>query len=174
VEIPLPSLRIGLSIALILVGLLMLVEARRGFHGGLIALAIVLTVILGAGSITNMNLAVDGAFGDQRHQVTSAADLQRDYSHAFGSLTVDLRSLDLPAGTTRIKVSVAFGEATVIMPSDIPYRLEGSSVFGGIEAPDFNTAGIASNRTFTSAGYEGAESRLDIEIAAAFGTGRVR
>lgn len=173
-DIPLPSFRALLAAALVLVGLLMVVEARRGFHAGLTTLAIILTVILGAGELTSMNLAVDGAFGQQRHQILNADDLQGEYGHAFGEITMDLRDMEVPPGTTRIDVSVAFGQADVLLPDDVPYRLEGSALFGNVQAPDFDTAGIASSRTYTSPGYDEAEARLDIEISAAFGSGRVR
>ena len=174
VDIPLPSLRVGLAAGLIVVGLLMIIEARRGFHGGLIAFAIVLTLILGAGSITRMDFNVDGAFGDQQHVVTYVDELNEEYSHAFGSVTVDLRNLDLPPGTTRLKVSVAFGDATIRVPDGVPYRVEASAAFGNVEGPGFNTSGIATSRTHTSPGYAEADTRLDIDLSAAFGNGRVR
>jgi len=173
-NINLPSWEVGLSVGLIFVGLLMLIEARRGFHGGLIALAVILVLLLGASSLSNFNFAVDGAFGESRHTVLRTDDLQRDYSHAFGSLTLDMRNLDLAPGTTRVKVSVAFGEATVHLPADIPYRIEADSVFGSIDADGFDTAGIASSRTFTSPGYDEADRRLDLTISTAFGSGRIR
>lgn len=174
VDVPLPPLRVGLAVALICVGLLMLVEARRGFHGGLVTLAIVLTVILGAGATSDVNLAVDGAFGEQRHEVVRAEDLRNDYSHAFGSLTLDLQDLELADGITTLKVNVAFGEATILIPDDLPYRLDGSSFFGSIQTPGFETGGIAGSRTYTSPGYDEATAKLDIGLSAAFGTGRVR
>lgn len=174
VEVPLPSLRVGLSAGLILVGLLIVFEARRGLHGGLITLAVILTLILGAGSLTRMDFRVDGAFGEQHYQVTRVEDLRDDYSHAFGAMTVDLRDLELRPGTTRIEASVAFGEVTIFVPEGIPYRLDGSSVFGSLDAPGFDAGGIASNRTYTTPGYAEAEVRFDIHLSAAFGTGRVR
>jgi phage shock protein C len=173
-DIPVPSFRVVLSAALIAVGVMILVEARRGFSGGLITLAVVLTLILGASSITRMDFNVDGAFGDQQHVVTDVGELRNEYSHAFGSVTVDLRNLELPPGTTHIEVSVAFGEATIRLPEGVPYRVEGSAAFGNIEGPGFNTSGIAASRTHTSPGYAGADTRLDIELSAAFGNGRVR
>jgi phage shock protein C len=174
VDIPFPSLRVMTSIALILVGVVMLIEARRGFHGGLMALAIILTLILGASAATSFNLAVDGAFGDQRHNVTQVSDLRNSYSHAFGTVTLDLRNLELPPGRTRVEVSAAFGEATVLLPRDVAFRLNGSSAFGSIDAPGFSTGGIVSSRSYTSPGYSDAERRLDIDLSVAFGSGRVR
>ncbi len=173
-DIDLPSWEVVLAGALILVGVVMLVEARRGFHGGLITLAVILGLLLGASSVTSFNFVVDGAFGESNHTILRADDLEDDYSHAFGSLTLDLRNLELPPGTTSVNVSVAFGEATVRLREDVPYRIEADSVFGSIEAEGFDTAGIASSRTFTSPGYDEAERRLNLTISAAFGSGRIR
>lgn len=173
-DIDLPSWQVGLSAALIFVGVLMLVEARRGFHGGLMTLAVALTVILGLSAATNFNLAVDGAFGDSRYQVTEASDLRGDYSHAFGSMIVDLRDLELREGTTDLSLSSVFGSVVLDLPPDVPFRLEASSIFGSVDAPGVSAEGIAANRTYTSPGYEDAERRLDIEISVVFGSGRIR
>ena len=173
-DIDLPSWKVGLSAGLILVGLLMLFEARRGFHGGLLTLAVVLTLLLGLSTASGFNFAVDGAFGEARHTVVRADDLEAEYSHAFGSLRLDLRGLQLEPGTTSLKVDVAFGDATVDLPEGVPYRIEAQSFFGSVEADGFDTEGIASNRTFTSSGYEQAERRIDLHINTAFGSGRIR
>lgn len=172
-NINLPSWEVGLSAALIFVGVLMLIEARHGFHGGLVSLAVILTVLLGVSHASNFNLAVDGAFGESSHSVTSVEDLQSDYSHAFGSLTLDLRDLDLPEGTTEVEVSMVFGEATILLPADVEYRVDASSVFGSIDAPQFDADGVASSRTYTSPGYDEADRRLDFDLSVVFGSGRI-
>ncbi len=173
-DVDLPSWKVGFSSALILIGVLMLVEARRGFHGGLIALATILALLLGVSSASGFTFAVDGAFGESRHTVVRAEDLEAEYSHAFGSLSLDLRGLQLEPGTTTIEVHVAFGEATVDLPEGIPYRIDANSFFGSIDAEDFDADGIATSRTFNSPGYDEAERRLEIKIATAFGSGRIR
>ena len=173
-DVNLPSFEVGLSAALILVGLLILFEARHGFHGGLMTLATILIVLLGLSSASHFNIAVDGAFGDSRHHVTRAGDLEREYSHAFGSLTVDLRDLTLNEGTTHLEVSVIFGDGTLYLPPDVPYRIATDSVFGSIDATEFDTEGVATSRTYTSPGYDEAAKRLDIDMSVVFGSGRVR
>ena len=173
-DIDLPSWKVGLSAGLILIGLLMVFEARRGFHGGLMTLAILLTVALGVSSASGFDFAVDGAFGESRHTVVRAEDLESEYSHAFGSLRLDLRGVALEPGTTSVKVNVAFGDATIDLPEGVPYRIEADSFFGSIDAEDFDADGVATSRTFTSPGYEDADPRLDIHISTAFGSGRIR
>lgn len=173
-DIDLPSWKVGLSAGLILVGLLMVFEARRGFHGGLMTLAVILALLLGVSTASGFDFAVDGAFGESRHTVVRAEDLESEYSHAFGSLRLDLRGVQLEAGTTSVKINVAFGEATVDLPDGVPYRIEADSFFGSIDAEDFDAEGVATSRTFTSPGYDDADRRLDIHISTAFGSGRIR
>lgn len=173
-EIDFPSWRVGLALALIFVGLLMVYEARSGFHGGLVTLAVILSAVLGLSAAGNVDFGADAAFSDQRYNVTRAADLEDGYSMAFGSLTVDLDGLDLPSGTTELKIDVVFGDATLVLPDGIPYRVEATSVFGSIDASEFNTDGIVADRTYASPDYDEAERKLDIEMSVVFGSGRIR
>lgn len=171
-DIDLPPWQALLSGVLILLGLLILLEARKGLNGGLVALAIGLTAVLGVTSAVNVE--VGSGFGDRRVNVTRAADLDDSYGHAFGSMTVDLSRLEVPAGTTKVSVSVAFGDASVRLPSGVPYRLSASSVFGSIDAPTFDADGVAVDRSYRTSDYDSAASRLDIEVSVLFGSARVR
>lgn len=173
-DIDFPPWEVGLSVALILVGVLMLIEARRGFNGGLLTLAVILTLLLGLSSVTNFSFGADSAFGDSSHVVRRVDDLEDEYSHAFGQLTVDLRQLDVPQGTTTLEMSVVFGNGELFLPPDIPHRIEADSVFGSIEGPDMDAQGVANSRTYTSPGYEEAARRLDIRMSVVFGSGRIR
>src|SRR5690606_10457527 len=60
---------VAAAAGLILVGLFMAFEARKGLNGGLLTLALVLTAVLGFAQIADVNFQVDGAFGDTRVQV---------------------------------------------------------------------------------------------------------
>lgn len=173
-DIDFPSWDVGLSAALIFVGLLMLVEARNGFNAGLMTLAVVLTVLLGLSSVSSFNFVVDGAFGDSRHVVTQPGELESDYSHAFGSLVLDLSDFDPAEGTTHVEISMVFGDALLTLPDGVPYRIEADSVFGSINGPAFDTEGIATSRTYTSPGYSEASERISIEMSVVFGSGRIR
>ncbi|MCK9487215.1 MAG: PspC domain-containing protein [Dehalococcoidia bacterium] len=160
--------------ALILVGLFMVVEARRGLNGGLLALALILTAVLGVSRIADVRLDIDGAFGESHVVVNNLEELDSSYSYAFGSLTVDLRRLDVPAGeTVEVEVSVVFGQATVLLPAGVPARLDVNSVFGSIEGPNVSTSGILNSRTYTPPGWAEADRRMDIELSSVFGQGKV-
>jgi len=173
-DINFPAWDVGLSAALILVGVLMLVEARHGFNAGLVTMAVILTVLLGLSSVSNFNFAVDGAFGDSRHVITQPSELESEYSHAFGSLIVDLSDFDPGEGTTNVEISMVFGDALLTLPEGVPYRIEADSVFGSIDGQEFDTEGIATSRTYTSPGYSEASERISIDMSVVFGSGRIR
>ena len=165
----------GAAVALILVGLYIVVEARRGLNGGLVTLAFLLTLVLGFARITDFDLNVDGAFGSSTARVTSLEQLDDSYSHVFGSLTVDLRDLDIPTGeTVRVDVSVGFGEAEILLPPGVPARLSVSSVFGSVDGEHVETDGIATDRDYTPPGWNEADRRLDVSLSTVFGSGRTR
>lgn len=160
--------------ALTLVGLFMAVEARRGLNGGLLALALILTTVLGLSRVADFNFEIDGAFGDSRVEVHSVDDLESTYSYAFGQLTIDLRNLDVPVGeTVEVAVNVLFGKAHVLLPDGIPARLEGTAVFGSVEGNNVQTGGVVTSRDYTPPGWAEADRRLDVRISSVFGSGEV-
>lgn len=62
--------------------------------------------------------------------VERVEDLDDSYGHAFGQLSLDLRGMTFPEGTTEVTVSVAFGSAEIFVPRDVPVRIEGRTLFG--------------------------------------------
>lgn len=171
-DITLPEWNVVLSGGLILLGVLIIFEARRGLNGGLVTLAVALSVILGAAAFVDFKF--DSGFGDRQVVVTRAADLEDSYSHAFGSMTVDLRNLEATEGQTKVSVSVAFGDITVRLPEGVPYRINANSAFGSVDAPEFDADGIAVERSYRSEGYDQATRRVEIDVSVAFGSARVR
>lgn len=171
-DIALPEWNVVLSGGLILLGVLIILEARRGLNGGLVMLAVGLSVILGAAAFVDFQF--DSGFGDRQVVVTRVADLDDSYSHAFGSMTVDLRNLEVAEGQTKVSVSVAFGDVTVRLPAGVPYRINANSAFGSVDAPEFDADGIAVERSYRSEGYDQATRRVEIDVSVAFGSARVR
>ncbi|MDA1240467.1 MAG: PspC domain-containing protein [Chloroflexi bacterium] len=171
-DIRIPEWNAILAGSLIALGVLIIIEARKGMNSGLVTLAVGLSVLLGAAEMVDFRF--ESGFGDRQTVVTQPADLEESYGHAFGSMTVDLTDLELPEGTTHLAVSVAFGEVVVRLPEGVPYRLNASAVFGSVDAPTFNADGIASSRTFQSSDYDNSSKRLDLDVSTAFGSARIR
>ncbi|MDA0352304.1 MAG: LiaF-related protein [Chloroflexi bacterium] len=165
IDISVPSWRLVLAVALGLIGLGLIAQARRGLNGGLVALGVGASVILAAAGGLSVGIQIDAghAFSEHTESPRSAAALEDGYSTAFGSLTLDLRELDLttlPPGTTHIDVNAAFGSIQ-ILPGDAPVRVEATSVFG-------------SGEDYESPDYDRAEQRILINASTAFGSSEVR
>ena len=176
VDVPTPPWDVVLALALIVVGGALLWEARRARHGGLIAIGALLALVLAGASAVrpSIDFDFDSAFGERSERPRSAAELEREYKHAFGSLTVDLCSLEFPAGTTAIEVSVAFGEAVVWLPSDVPARVESSATFGSSEVLGLERGEVDVDRRRQDPGCDDAPTRLLVDVNVVFGSVRVR
>ena len=161
-----------LSAALVGVGALLVLTAARGGSAGLIVLGLALTAVLSG--LARVDLRLDSAFSDSDERPSSIATLQTEYSHAFGSFTLDLRSVELPEGTTRIRVSSAFGSTVVQLPANAAVRVEANSVFGGVEALGRSVSGVAASGTEQTPDFERATHRLELEVNTAFGSAEVQ
>jgi phage shock protein C len=164
---------VGLAALLVVIGAAILVQSRRGLDGGLVfwgvAITIVLTIAL------QVDLSFESGFGERNVSADRVEDLQSTYSHAFGSLRVDLRDLEVPEGQTeRLSIDIAFGDLVVDLPRDIAWRVEADAVFGSVDLPGRELSGIANDGVETSDDWETATSRIEIDISAAFGSAEVR
>jgi phage shock protein PspC (stress-responsive transcriptional regulator) len=117
--------------ALLVTGLGLLVGARWGRARGLIALAIVLALALGA--LTS----VDRSFGSGAGERTWVVDGSADHRLGAGTATLDLREL---AGTNRkdltVRGRVGAGELVVLVPKDLRVRLDAKVGLGELTAPE--------------------------------------
>ncbi len=170
-DVRLPRWDVLLSMALVVTGVGLIISAGRAGSGALVALGLLLTVVLSG--LTAMSLPVDNAFGDQREQPTSLATLRREYSHAFGSFTLDLTNLEIPEGTTRVRVSTAFGDSRVRLPARIPVRVHTSTLFGESRVLGESFAGLGTNREKETSDFAGSTRRIEIELSTAFGSAEV-
>jgi phage shock protein C len=170
-DVALPRWDALLAGLLIAVGLLIVIEARRGMHGGLFAVAIILTVVLGVSALVNFR--VESGFGDRFVAVQTVDSLDREYGHAFGTMTLDLRNVDLPPGTTRVRTSIAFGELRVRVPADVGVRTTSTTLFGSTDVPDRQHAGFSVDADVRTPNYDTAERRIHIEVTTLFGSTRV-
>ncbi|NOY56180.1 MAG: cell wall-active antibiotics response protein [Actinobacteria bacterium] len=137
---------------LIVVGLALIADAKGRRHGGLIALGVILTLILVAGGGRAVNVdTTTSAVGDRHERITSMTDL-KDTSMFAGSLTLDLRDLDLPSGTTKIDISVFAGEIEIRVPSDATVEVNANTLFGEINAFGEQRSGVGVGLDKTSSG----------------------
>lgn len=161
-----------LAVTLIGLGALLVLTLGRVARGLLVSLGVTLTVALAVVSLVDINF--ESSFGDRTEEPGNVADLQREYSHAFGSMTLDLRRLELPEGTTEIKASTSFGSLDVILPPDVPVRIEAQTTFGSVDALNNEANGLRADRVLRTEDYDDASQRIDLEVTAAFGSVEVR
>jgi len=123
--------RFLLPAALIIVGVALVLGARTGSHGGLVAVGVVLTVLVAAaGAIEALvDIPFAGGVGDKTHRPTAA--VADEYRWGVGKLTVDLRDADALAGE-EIGASVVLGELIVLVPPDVPLVITGHTGVGDV------------------------------------------
>lgn len=109
------------ALALAVVGVGLLVGARRGAGHGLLVVAVPLAGFVVLASLVGP-VSIDGGAGERRYAPASVAELRDNYRLGVGSLTLDLRGVEL-AQDTRVNVSVGFGEAVVTVPQDMAVRV---------------------------------------------------
>ena len=122
--------------ALAIVALGLLVGTFVGRSRGLIALGIGLVLVLIPLSAVPDGIrwnAGDGA-GDRTYRVATMADLESEYALGAGSLTLDLRRLDVAAAAT-IDASVGVGELIVLLPPDVTVQVSSDVGVGEIDLP---------------------------------------
>jgi len=157
--------------ALIAVGLGLVVAGTRSEQGqgGLIAVGIVLTVVLAAG--TAVDIPFEGGVGQRVERPTTLADLEDEYRLAVGELTVDLTGLPLPAieGPAReLRARVGIGELVVIVPADVPVRAEGRAGIGEVSIFGESSGGLGVRNE-----YVPADGRVALTLDLSVGIGEV-
>src|SRR4051794_31875160 len=105
-----------------------------------VAVAVVLTVItttLAAGAIVAgfaFGLPMSGGVGQRSPHPQSAPAPPNGFELPAAQMRRALRAAPSPAGTTRTKVDVGFGEATVIVPRGVEVVVDGRVVAGQVES----------------------------------------
>lgn len=163
---------VALAITLIGLGALLVLTLGSVARGMLISLGILLIVVLAIVSLVGVNF--ESGFGDRTEEPMSVADLQEQYSHAFGQMTIDLRNLGILDGTTEIEANISFGSLEVILPPDVPVRVEAQTTFGSVDVLDREASGVRAERTVRTEDYDDASRRISLEVNAAFGSVEVR
>jgi hypothetical protein len=105
---------VAVAVIAIVAGLTLVGAGLLGGPRWLILPAIVLVLPLAVVSAAGIDL--HGGVGERSHHPASVAEIQPEYRVGVGRMTVDLRSIDLPAGRTDVKLVVGVGEAVVRVP----------------------------------------------------------
>jgi len=109
------TLAVGFGIVFAVLGLTLVVGARFGRSGGLIALGICLLPFAAAALLVPEPLS--GGVGNLSFSPQTVSALQPAYRLTAGQLTLDLSGVDLGGGSASVTTSVAFGHLVVVVPA---------------------------------------------------------
>jgi phage shock protein PspC (stress-responsive transcriptional regulator) len=121
------------AVALTIVGVALLLSTVVGDGGPLVALGLVLSIVLGLGT-----LLPDTRLGAQQLTPTTAADVSSSYEHGVGLLELDLTALDDPddlLGRT-IELDSGVGQTKVVLPNGLNVAIESDLSLGEITVLD--------------------------------------
>ncbi|MFT4188862.1 MAG: PspC domain-containing protein [Aeromicrobium sp.] len=150
------------ALALGVVGAGLLVGARWGRSIALVPVGLLLCLVLAVSA-----LVPDGPVGEFRPTPASAADVRSDYELGLGDLRLDLSQVDDPdelLGRT-VAIDAGVGQVTVIVPADLPVRVESRIEGGEIVVFDQRRSG----REAVLETASGDEPRLTLVIDQTFG-----
>ncbi len=122
--------------------------------------AVLLTGAVG-GAIAAAN--IEGGMGERVERPISASELEDKYRLGLGSLELDLRSLELPRGETRVQASVGFGELDITVPSDVAVAVTADARWGEVDVLGRETDGRHSRDRYVDPGFDNASRRLVVE-----------
>jgi hypothetical protein len=161
-----------LPAALIAVGLACVAGAFRGRQHALMVVGVALTVVLSVAVAADWDLDVPfaGGVGDRTERPTTPAELA-SYELGVGNLTVDLRRLRVPPGTTPVAARVGIGELVVELPQGVSVEVKAVSGLGEVHVLGQEEGGFASRVDTTS--EVGGVRRLALDLRVGLGQVRV-
>ena len=167
VEVPWRAI---LPAALIAVGLACAAGAFQGRQHALMVVGVALTLVLSVAVAADwdLDLPLAGGVGDRTERPATPAELRR-YELGVGNFQLDLRQLQVPAGTTAVEARVGIGELEVRLPDGVAVDVVASSGLGQVQVLGREEGGLAS-RVETSAGDGDRRLRVDVRS----GLGQVR
>jgi phage shock protein C len=109
------------------------VRRRRRRLGLVVASALALVLGLVAVFVAVFDVHLRHGVDERVHVVTTMDDLRDDYRLGVGTLRLDLRSLPLPAGTTRMDARVDVGVLRIVVPEGVALRVRATARLGEID-----------------------------------------
>jgi hypothetical protein len=166
-----PALFIGAALAAVVGGFV--ARTVRGGGRGLIPVSLLMLTAVTVVAVASPYL--DEGTGDKDAHPTTFTDVQAEYSYGIGSMVVDLRDVDFPAGIHHIDVDHGIGSAQVWLPADVSYEITGDTDIGDIDVlgeteDGFNNEVVATSDTTANTT---ANTTVVIDFNVDIGYGRV-
>lgn len=107
---------------------------RRRWRLALAAASLVAVLVTSAAALAVvLDVQFRHGVDERSHVVGSMEELRSDYRLGVGELRVDLRSVSLPPGETRMEARVDVGALHVIVPDNVALRVRATSRAGEID-----------------------------------------
>lgn len=129
-----------------------------------------LALAAAVGTLGAADVQLRGPVGERSFHPATAAELNDTYRMAVGDLELDLRDVDLPPGTTTVKVRLGMGEARVLVPEGVGLRVTGHAGAGNVDLPGGSGDGTDVDRSETLP----ASGRPELVLDARVGLGEVQ
>ncbi len=97
-----------------------------------------------------------------------AAGWDRDYNIIFGRGDIDLTGVTVSGTAIRTRVNVVFGTGVLRVNPSLPLRIDMSSAFGTVEAPDGRSVAFGDS-VYTSPAYRDGAPALMVHATSVFG-----
>jgi phage shock protein PspC (stress-responsive transcriptional regulator) len=162
---PLP---VGLGALLVLSGLVVLLGAFLGRLA--VALATLgLLIALALAVVAVADLEEGGGVGERIVRPLTAGQLEAEYRLGAGRLELDLRSLDLPPGETRVVARVGVGELLVIVPAGVAVDASADVGVGDASVLGRTEDGLDVQESSRDAEFDESARRLVVDAKVGFG-----
>ena len=156
--------------ALIAIGLLVLVGGRR--LGGEWAINLGIWVGIVALLVAFVPGVPDLSVGERDLTYTGLDELPDEHALGVGSMTIDLRALELPIGTTELRAGVSVGELRVVLPEDVAISGRAEVAIGEITQPGSSRGGLGRSLEWEASPED--ERVLQLELGVGVGRIEVR
>lgn len=157
-----------LAIATMVVGISLMILARRGAHTGLIIFGTVLGLLALLTAAAPLE-GFQGGVGDRLVEITSVDNIEPDYNLSMGKLTIDLTELSEFHGAASLNASVGMGELVVVVPENVGVEVTARSGAGEVEIFGQQIDGMGLDQTYRSPGFDDPDDILFLDISVFLG-----
>ena len=161
---------------LIVLGVVVLVSAARGWDHAAIGVAVVVGVWVGIAALVTsaVDVPLSGAFGDRQHTPTTVAEAGEAQRLFAGTQVLDLRSLDTAGDVVEVESSTVLGAVEVLVPEGMAVRVDATAAAGAITLFDETIDGIGLDRQVEHGDWATAPRRVDLAVRVGLGEVVVR
>jgi phage shock protein PspC (stress-responsive transcriptional regulator) len=96
----------------------------------------VIVLVLPLAVVSAAGIDLHGGVGQRHYRPVAVSDLRPEYRLGVGDLNLDLRHMELPPGTTNVKLSVGVGDAKVRIPAGVCVTTNAAIGVGATDLPD--------------------------------------